>query len=164
MQFAISAKHEVRSVNPRREMHGEERVIAVDVQLVGFLDIDQLPPILGVESAAELKGTLWDADTGDVTLPDVVKIATHSDTRFEGLNATIAGKKLTDTIARKFSGAPVNGGLEITWTLTLPHPEGSTIGQLSEKIGETVKVTAESAQGALDLGGEDANADAEATT
>lgn len=111
MQFAISAKHEVRSVNPRREMHGEERVIAVDVQLTGFLGTDQLPPILGVESAAELKGTLWDAETGDLTLPDVVKIATHNDTRFEGLNATVGGLRITEATARKFSGAPVNGGL-----------------------------------------------------
>lgn len=45
----------------------------------------------------------------------------------------------------------VAGGLEMTFLLTLPHPEPKTIGQLSERIGETVKVSCEFHQGDLGL-------------
>lgn len=164
MRFTIEAKHEVRAVNPRREMHGEERVIALDIKLVGFVPMAHLPAILGVESAAELHGTLWDSETGDVTLPNCSTVKAHSDTRFEQLVAHVGGLKLTEAVARRFQGEPVNGGLEMTWLLTLPHPDPGTIGKLSEKIGETVKVTADSAQQDLGLagqqGGEDEAAEA----
>ena len=152
MQFNLEAKHEVRAVNPRREMHGEERVIALDVKLVGYVPMAKLAPILGVESGKELEGSLWDLDVGDVALPNLSRIAVHSDTRFEQLTVHIAGIRLIECTARKFSGEPVAGGLEMTWLVTVPHPDSETISRLSEHIGETVKVVAESAQQSLDLG------------
>lgn len=93
----LSGKYEVNNVNPRKEAHGEEKILAVDVKMTGFCPLSQLYAILGIENAQQAIGTIWSAsEHGDVTLPNLATIKPHKDTKFENLLSRINGTKISE--------------------------------------------------------------------
>lgn len=96
---------------------------------------------------------MWSThENADVTLPNLALVKPHADTKFENLIATINGIKISDVTAKKFQFDPVAGGGELTFTLSIPHPYGKTVGEMSELIGETVTVKVEPMQEGMDFG------------
>lgn len=135
----LSGRYEIVNVNNRKEAHGEEKILAVDVKMTGFASVRELVPLLGVESEAEALGTLWDSETADITLLNIETIKPIA-VDFESMTGKVGSVKYTEAKAHKFSIAPSSGGGTLTWTLSVPHPEKSKVGELAQLIGETHKV------------------------
>lgn len=147
----LKGRYTVDNVNARKEAHGDEKILAVDVKLSGDASIAELVPLLGIESADKAMGTLWGkADPHDVTLANIDSVKIPSETKFEELTGKVGSVTFYEATAKKLSFVPGAGGGTLTLTLAIPHPEQAKVGSLAEMIGETHQVSVEPMQQGLD--------------
>lgn len=141
----IDTRLTVDNMNPRKESHGDERVLAIDLKLSGHVALATLVPLLGVESENEARGTLWDSEQADLTLLNVASMKFH-DSSFDELCGSLGDVKFSEAKAHKFVLEPGAGGGELTFTLSIPHPEPAKVARFADAIGETHKVRIEPMQ------------------
>lgn len=153
MDLKIKGRFSVTLSKQRVEHHGDEEVLVHDAKVVGFVPLEQLCPILGIESEEEARGSLWDTD-GDLQLPNVAGLSFH-EAKFEQLCGSLGATQFSEATAKKFQLAPVSGGGYLTFQIAVPHPHQNVIGKFASLLGETHELVIEPQQGGLDLGDEE---------
>lgn len=144
------------SVNPRAEMHGEERKAAFDLHINAACSSDIL-----TQFSSELRGMLYkkpddpdlaeQADPDAVTQPRFPKMAPIKwDWEGTGYRVTvgygIGGSSdivLHDCKIDKFVFDPQNGGTVQTSFRIIAHPDSEDVGLLCDRIQQDIEITIE---------------------
>jgi len=146
----LTGRYEIQNANNRKEVHGDEKVLAMDLKLCGFASLAELVPLLGVESESAALGTLWRGESADLTLLNIESLKIH-DLKFESLCGEVGGVKFSEAVASKFVIQPSAGGGTLTCKLSIPHPDDGQVAKFAQMIAETHKIRVEPMQEGLDL-------------
>ncbi|HKJ74732.1 MAG TPA: hypothetical protein VKA19_11500 [Alphaproteobacteria bacterium] len=135
----IKGRFQVTLSKQRTEYHSDDLVLVHDAKVVGHVPVEDLVPLLGVESVREVIGTLWDAENHDLTLLNVSEVRFGAD-KFEGMCGTLGATKFTEAKASKFILRPGAGGGELEFQISVPHPATNLIGKFAALLGEVHKL------------------------
>lgn len=159
MQTILSTPVEITNCNPRKEKHGEELVLAMDINFSAVVDESMVDFLFGIvaEDSEDLAGPkrekpmpgLWDANGNPRDNSLEVKCSAVFDNAYLDLHEKIGGKKTNEHIAT-FEDAKIKG-------FKLSPNHGSTFvlkfqAQVNESLsGDDVGFIAERIQGAAYL-------------
>lgn len=130
----------LKDVNPRKENHGEDLVLAADLNLQVVMPSSTLIELTNIEAAWEY--FCWDISTKEVRPNGVDHFVLQS--RFDAhvLLVTIGDKTMVfdDVTLKKFKVNPIHGmRVELTFQAQI-YPEKNQIAELVEAMMEQVKI------------------------
>lgn len=130
----------LKDVNPRKENHGEDLVLAADLNLQVVMPGSILMQLTNLEAAWEF--FCWDASTEEVRPNGVDHFVLQS--RFDAhvLLVTINDKTMVfdDVTLKKFKVNPIDGKrVELTFQAQI-YPKKNQIAELVEAMMEQVKI------------------------
>lgn len=155
MQFKLKGHATIKNINIRKQGDDDERESAVDIKFeMESVSAKPLVRMLGAPDFVSMKDTFWlddkDANIRFSGLTQVTSWAKFEDLKFKIFKHDIRADK-TD----KFIVTPKSGHMmDITFTVSIKHPDDSLIISLAENLMDSVDITLEDDPGLFD--GEDA--------
>lgn len=148
MDLEIKGQALLKNVNIRREFHGEEVELGVDLRLVLKGDADDL-----VHFGAALKSLLY-ADGGELRLPYLKPL--HLSCEFKDHTLHIADMSFDGAVFGKFVITPeIEGKVELAFNVAMSQaPLECLVGLAALLLEERCNIDIEPMQGALELEGE----------
>lgn len=147
--FRIDARCDMSSLNVRKEKHGDERVLAVDITLIAIVPAETVAGLVGAPPAAFRK--LWWDSKGVPALENIKPI--QLTTKLAGTGDGTDSKHrivLEDhitvedrcTIIDKFVAAPIEGHkCSLTFRVAISEPSQDLIDVAAACLQESVMVT-----------------------
>ena len=130
----------LKDANPRKENHGEDLVLATDLNLQGLKRGNMLTELTDTKAAWEF--FCWDQSTEEVRPNGVDHFALSA--RFDAhvLHVSVGDKTMTfeDVTLKKFKAKPIDGKrVELTFQAQI-YPLKAQLAELAEMIQEQIKV------------------------
>ena len=130
----------LKDVNPRKEHHGEELLLAADLKLQVVMPGSILTELTDAKAAWEF--FCWDQSTEEVRPNGVDHFALEAHFDAHVLHVSIGEKTMTfeDVRLKKFKVKPIDGKrVELTFQAQI-YPQKNQVAELAEMMMEQVKI------------------------
>ena len=130
----------LKNMNPRKENHGEDLVLATDLKLQVVMPGSIMDELTDTKAAWEF--FCWDQSTEEVRPNGVDHFALSAQFDAHVLHVSIGEKTMTfdDVTIKKFKAKPIDGKrVELTFQAQI-YPQKNQLAELAEMIMEQVKI------------------------